>query len=180
MEIGEASVVFITIQVKITDYARRIGVQVNTMNPKKLLTDDDAVSPVIGVILMVAITVILAAVIASFVLGLGDSTSTTPSASFDFEYNSADGNVTVTHETGDNIDENRLSVVLNGTSKDWPSSATSGDTVSSGTTIVVGQNGDIFASTDLNASSGDTIKIAWNSEDGESSSTLGEYNVPDN
>lgn len=35
-------------------------------------TEDRAVSPVIGVILMVAITVILAAVIASFVLGLGD------------------------------------------------------------------------------------------------------------
>ena len=37
-------------------------------------TDDSrAVSPVIGVILMVAITVILAAVIGTFVLGLGDS-----------------------------------------------------------------------------------------------------------
>jgi len=35
--------------------------------------DDRGVSPVIGVILMVAITVILAAVIASFVLGFGDS-----------------------------------------------------------------------------------------------------------
>jgi len=42
------------------------------MDLKKLFNDDDAVSPVIGVILMVAITVILAAVIASFVLGLGD------------------------------------------------------------------------------------------------------------
>ena len=41
---------------------------------KELFTGEDrAVSPVIGVILMVAITVILAAVIASFVLGLGDS-----------------------------------------------------------------------------------------------------------
>jgi len=171
--------VFITAQVNITDYARRIGVQVNTMNPKKLLTDDDAVSPVIGVILMVAITVILAAVIASFVLGLGDSTNTTPSASFDFDYDSADGNVTVTHDTGDNIDSERLSVVLNGTSKDWPSSG-SGDTVSSGTTIVVGQGGDVFSGSNLTASSGDTIKIAWNSEDGESSSTLSEYDVPDN
>jgi flagellin-like protein len=36
-------------------------------------SDDRAVSPVIGVILMVAITVILAAVIGSFVLNLGDS-----------------------------------------------------------------------------------------------------------
>jgi flagellin-like protein len=35
-----------------------------------ILRDDDAVSPVIGVILMVAITVILAAVIAAFVFGM--------------------------------------------------------------------------------------------------------------
>ena len=34
--------------------------------------DERAVSPVIGVILMVAITVILAAVIAAFVIGIGD------------------------------------------------------------------------------------------------------------
>ncbi|MEF8869094.1 MAG: type IV pilin N-terminal domain-containing protein, partial [Haloarculaceae archaeon] len=53
------------------------------MQLKRLLTDDDAVSPVIGVILMVAITVILAAVIGTFVLGLGDQVqSTAPQASF--------------------------------------------------------------------------------------------------
>lgn len=38
---------------------------------------DDAVSPVIGVILMVAITVILAAVIAAFVFGMAGSVSKT-------------------------------------------------------------------------------------------------------
>ncbi|WP_135821307.1 type IV pilin [Halostella litorea] len=38
---------------------------------KSLFKDDGAVSPVIGVILMVAITVILAAVIGAFVLDLG-------------------------------------------------------------------------------------------------------------
>ena len=36
---------------------------------------EDAVSPVIGVILMVAVTVILAAVIAAFVLGMAGSTA---------------------------------------------------------------------------------------------------------
>jgi len=36
----------------------------------KFMKNDDAVSPVIGVILMVAITVILAAVIAAFVFGM--------------------------------------------------------------------------------------------------------------
>ncbi len=40
-----------------------------------------AVSPVIGVILMVAITVILAAVIAAFVFGLGGTTEKAPTSS---------------------------------------------------------------------------------------------------
>jgi len=40
-------------------------------NAKKVSKNDDAVSPVIGIILMVAITVILAAVIAAFVFGMG-------------------------------------------------------------------------------------------------------------
>jgi len=55
------------------------------MKPSNLFNSDDrAVSPVIGVILMVAIhTVILAAVIGTFVLGLGDQLGdSAPQASF--------------------------------------------------------------------------------------------------
>jgi flagellin-like protein len=44
---------------------------------KTIRTDEEAVSPVIGVILMVAIVVILAAVIAAFVFGMAGSTQTT-------------------------------------------------------------------------------------------------------
>ncbi|EMA41669.1 type IV pilin [Halobiforma nitratireducens] len=51
--------------------------------------DERAVSPVIGVILMVAITVILAAVIAAFVLDLGD-TSANPSAGIQYDYSDDD------------------------------------------------------------------------------------------
>ena len=54
------------------------------MQLKQLLSDDDAVSPVIGVILMVAITVILAAVIASFVLGLGQTGDPAPTPTVDW------------------------------------------------------------------------------------------------
>ena len=43
------------------------------MNKKKLRDDERAVSPVVGVILMVAITVIMAAVIGAFVYGYGGS-----------------------------------------------------------------------------------------------------------
>ncbi|NPE28427.1 type IV pilin N-terminal domain-containing protein [Methanococcoides sp. SA1] len=46
----------------------------------KMNRNEDAVSPVIGVILMVAITVILAAVIAAFVFGMG-APETAPQAS---------------------------------------------------------------------------------------------------
>jgi len=46
---------------------------------------DAGVSPVIGVILMVAITVILAAVIGTFVLGLGDQVSQNAQAGVTFE-----------------------------------------------------------------------------------------------
>jgi len=88
------------------------------MKFKELLADDDAVSPVIGVILMVAITVILAAVIASFVLGLGSQTQTTPQASLAVDYSesgtaigdSYDGNLTVTHDSGDPVIDDELYV----------------------------------------------------------------------
>ncbi|ELZ93617.1 type IV pilin [Haloferax sulfurifontis] len=55
------------------------------MNVKHLIRDEDAVSPVIGVILMVAITVILAAVIGTFVLGLRGQTESAPNMAFDFD-----------------------------------------------------------------------------------------------
>lgn len=47
------------------------------MMNKMRITNDEAVSPVIGVILMVAITVILAAVIAAFVFGMAGSVQKT-------------------------------------------------------------------------------------------------------
>jgi flagellin-like protein len=91
---------------------------------KNLFADDDsAVSPVIGVILMVAITVILAAVIASFVLGLGGNNEPAPSPTietsadqravnfsitggdeFDATVTSLQGEVTVNDSSGDSQD----------------------------------------------------------------------------
>lgn len=56
---------------------------------------EDAVSPVIGVILMVAVTVILAAVIAAFVFGMAGNTSKTKIVAVTAEQNTADqGNAT--------------------------------------------------------------------------------------
>ena len=63
-------------------------------------SDDRAVSPVIGVILMVAITVILAAVIGTFVLGLGEKVETNPSAGVTV----SDGNIVTLNSLGPNTD----------------------------------------------------------------------------
>lgn len=77
---------------------------------------DRAVSPVIGVILMVAITVILSAVIATFLFGLGNTVRATPQASFAFDYDNKVQDTTlndtlkITHNGGATIDADRLSV----------------------------------------------------------------------
>lgn len=63
--------------------------------------DDRGVSPVIGVILMVAITVILAAVIAAFVLDLGDQ-SEPVTAAVDVNYDGSD--VVATLQDASNVD----------------------------------------------------------------------------
>ena len=66
------------------------------------------VSPVIGVILMVAITVILAAVIGSFVLGIGGDIEQAPQASLTLN----DSNNGIVHQGGDTINQTEIS--LNG------------------------------------------------------------------
>ncbi|WP_435094470.1 type IV pilin [Halorubrum sp. N11] len=112
-------------------------------------TDDRAVSPVIGVILMVAITVILAAVIGTFVLGLGDQLNdTAPQASFtvdDVSMNSTatdDVNVSITKTGGQDLDPSQITVSIDGTrSGTIKSNSTVTDTWQSGTTAVVKQIG---------------------------------------
>jgi flagellin-like protein len=71
---------------------------------------DDAVSPVVGVILMVAVTVILAAVIGTFVLGLGGNVSTNASAAVTFEQDASNNNVqvqVVSMEQADSVEISR-------------------------------------------------------------------------
>jgi flagellin-like protein len=93
------------------------------MDLKTLIQDDDAVSPVIGVILMVAITVILAAVIATFVLGFGDSLSNNaPQASF-----TCDGDSLV-HDGGDELVGDNL-YLANDSSTPRPNDYSAGDII---------------------------------------------------
>jgi len=76
-------------------------------------SSDRGVSPVIGVILMVAITVILATVIGAVVLDFGNSAGdSAPSASLDVDVNSTENGVVIDHTGGDslNLDQTRILV----------------------------------------------------------------------
>jgi len=139
------------------------------MQFKELFTDDRAVSPVIGVILMVAITVILAAVIGTFVLGLGEQVQqTTPQTSFSYDWDVANNQVDITHEGGDNINDdnsNDLEIVGDSGSRDSKSGQfpiVAGDTLTYSDTI----------------NSGDTVRVIWTSSNGENSATLASQDAP--
>lgn len=94
----------------------------------------EAVSPVIGVILMVAITVILAAVIGTFVLGLGENVGSTASAG-----------VTVSEEPGFSVtftvtDPGNLDAAIM-VGPDGNRSARATDTLEAGVQVIIQEGG---------------------------------------
>jgi len=149
------------------------------MQLKQLFNDDDAVSPVIGVILMVAITVILAAVIGTFVLGLGKNVqNTSPTASITFEQSAANSpsSITIAHDSGDPLEEGNINLVyseggLDSDATNWAKSNEDDGKVTAGETVTVSPSG----SSDF--SEGETVKVVWSTDGGESSSVLAEYEV---
>jgi flagellin-like protein len=145
------------------------------MNIKNIFADEDAVSPVIGVILMVAITVILAAVIGTFVLGLGDQVqNNAPQATFSFDYEGSGSGpytVTATHDGGDTFnDENTQSLVLQ-------SVDAGGSTVSSAFTV--GSGVSAGTSQDIsNIGGGEDVRIIWTSANGGNTATVASGTTP--
>jgi len=141
------------------------------MKLHELFADDDAVSPVIGVILMVAITVILAAVIGTFVLGLGsDLQNNPPSAQFTFSQED-NGNLTMTHDSGDSVDVGKMNVTYDGGSNlNCQTNGTASDKWSGGDTELTAGNSCTLDNSKL--TEGDTIRITWESDNGGTSATL--------
>ena len=86
---------------------------------------EDAVSPVIGVMLMIVVTIVIAAVVTAFATGMaGDSTSTTPMALFEAE-NQNVGPVSISgttvnllksfdivHKGGDEVSAENIQIVI--------------------------------------------------------------------
>jgi len=103
--------------------------------------NDEAVSPVIGVILMVAITVILAAVIAAFVFGMSGNISKTKTVAVTVQKVDS-GNVTIMNNGGqDGATLTKLDATTTPASTGCSGTGVSGTTVCtvSGTPVPVGQ-----------------------------------------
>jgi len=155
------------------------------MNPKQLFTDDDAVSPVIGVILMVAITVILAAVIASFVIGLGDDNQTTkPSTTFEFDYDSGNDELTISVTGGKDLDADQVEITGNaGSSGEMTGSGTISDLQKwwEYSSADAGETGTISAGSSITLTVGADydISVIWNDPDTENSFTMNSDTGPE-
>ncbi|MFA9428208.1 type IV pilin [Natronorubrum sp. A-ect3] len=159
--------------------------------------DERAVSPVIGVILMVAITVILAAVIAAFVLDIGDDLGQNDapnavwSSSEENDLDWGDGDDVViqfTHDSGDTVDLGNLELAgdtpdhgdvsfadaeleVDGDSDD-DVRVSAGDTVDVVIDVSTGSGSD---TTETIFDEGDEVTLVWN--DGSSSSTMNTHDV---
>jgi len=94
------------------------------------MTKEDAVSPVVGVMLMLVVTIIIAAVVSGFAGGLAGGTKVAPSASIDVKFMKDDGGMgpayvetkmVFEHLSGDSIPTKDLNIITyythpNGTS----------------------------------------------------------------
>ena len=153
------------------------------MKIRVLACEDDAVSSVLGVVLMVAVTIVLAAVIGTFVLGIGqDLTDPSPQVTFEYgmdvnEDPGENSSVVILHTSGDQFDSGDVEVTIGGdlayvngqardppytANRNWPLQVTSGDRLEledSGSEI----------------ETGDMVRIYWVS--GEHAAIIGERRV---
>jgi len=132
-----------------------------TLKKQPDATDDRAVSPVIGVILMVAITVILAAVIGAFVLGLGDQLQeTSPSAQISITEIDTDS-VTFVHNGGDTFHEGNTVEIRVTAAGEEVGTLTPADNFTHGQF----RAGDELTVSNGDIEEGDMVRVVWVGED---------------
>jgi flagellin-like protein len=160
------------------------------MELKALLDDRDAVSPVIGVILMVAITVILAAVIGTFVLGLGDQVSqTTPNTQMSFDYTEGE-DLEIRHGGGDDLKNSSVALVHDSNRANYNNASdfndnsswfvNGSDTISTGNSAVLNETSSGSAeitSGNFNPDE-DGVIVVWEPSGSDQSTELGEWEPP--
>lgn len=156
------------------------------MNAGSISGDDDAVSSVIGVVLMVAVTVILSAVVAGFVFSAFDQGESAPQVTFDYNYDaasssgSADGTLTISVSSGERFAADQVS--FRGTDLGTDGGDANADSewhqrdAESGpeSTVSAGQRATLEGLSDTFE-----LDLVWTAADGGSSATLSTEAGPD-
>ena len=121
----------------------------------KYIKNEEAVSPVLGVILMVAITVIVATIIAVFMFGVGEPDEA-PQAKLKFVANTS--GLTTTHGGGDALVlKDNIITIIDATDDNVTMTATVLSTATSEDTLVPG--GKVYVSQTLDANGIYNIQI---------------------
>ncbi len=158
-------------------------------------TGDRGMTPVVGIVLLVAITLLLAATVAAFALGIEEDRQPDPlpTVAVGFEYDRSAGMddvLTIVHKSGASVGAARIAVVVedaqclggptdpDGRYRLDPDFSISGP-ISSGMSVDVGGGAPVTcpAGENLDLSAG-TVEVAWVSESG-SSTLLRSWHGPD-
>ncbi|MFB6130405.1 MAG: type IV pilin [Salinigranum sp.] len=132
-------------------------------------SDGRAVSPVIGVVLMITVTVILAAVVGAFALGLADQQSVPPQVSLRFTYDAGAKTVTITHRGGDPVDAANLSIRDSATGPgNSDAQVTASGRLTAGSAVASGEPYD----------PGETIRVVWTDPKTGDTSVLARSTAP--
>lgn len=140
--------------------------------------DNRAVSPIIGIVLIVALTVGVGAIAGAAFLNSGGSitTSTAPQTTFDSDVTgfSVESNFTITFGSGETIPADELEIQTETVEEPIPvTELTDEEQLSSGDTITISALDDQFNTTS------DTIRLVWTDESltGSSSTVLFERTI---
>jgi flagellin-like protein len=150
------------------------------MLARRFQSDDSAVSPVVGVILMVAITVLLAATAATFFLDFGSGSlgQNTPQAAFTFDYEAGSPDtLTIEHRSGDSIRAGNLYITVSGASAangqhDFTSiggAPAASSEISAGSRVTFSKAADL---------SDAAVTLNWKSPDSDNSIQLASWEAP--
>lgn len=131
-----------------------------------LLEDRRGVTAVVGVVLMVGLTVLLASVVGTMTFAMAETEleEPAPTVGVSFEYDADAGTVTVVHEEGPPLERGSLRVVQDGSSI----SLASGSSFTAGDTIVDAQS----------YTPGERILVVWERPGSGSSTVIAASRAP--
>ena len=130
---------------------------------------DRSQSEVTGTILLAGLTIVAGATVAVFAFGVFDGGETAPQSDFDFEFQPDTTEVRVSLTQGDSINGDQLR--FSGAAVEKTSFG--GITEWSGSELSAGASATVAVTPD------ETLRVVWQSDDGESTAILATYDVPD-